>query len=287
MILSFHPCIQAEANVIVAGRPPGAQEEALIRRAEAVILPQGVRPDLYALCRRHCRRVFPDYDLRFSHQGKIGAIRLFRKFGIAHPESIIFSSVLDYCRRFPPERDSVPFPPPFVLKGNISGEGKMVFKIHERRQLLEVLGQFARTKTSGTRGFIAQKWISHGGRDLRVIVLYDRLLSYWRVQPDPEQFRNSLSAGGIIDAVAAPDLRRKAEALVGRFCRQTGINLAGFDIMFDERDHSGQPLMLEINYWFGRRFFGSSQAYYPELKRAIQRWLAVFHKEWPDRIRNV
>jgi ribosomal protein S6--L-glutamate ligase len=49
MILSFHPCIDADVNLIVAGRAPGSEEETLIKRADAVILPQGVRQDLYDL----------------------------------------------------------------------------------------------------------------------------------------------------------------------------------------------------------------------------------------------
>ena len=55
--------------------------------------------------------------------------------------------------------------------------------------------------------------------------------------------------------------------------------------MFDKNDMSIQPLLLEINYWFGRRFFGSSKAYYAILKEAIKRWLDSFDSEWPKRIR--
>jgi hypothetical protein len=42
---------------------------------------------------------------------------------------------------------------------------------------------------------------------------------------------------------------------------------------------------LEINYWFGRRFFGSSEAYYAELKKAVKSWLATFDPDWPNHIR--
>jgi ribosomal protein S6--L-glutamate ligase len=244
-----------------------------------------VRQDLYDLALTYCSRVFPNYDHRFSHPGKIGDTLLFRAVGIPHPKTFVFSSVDDYLKRFPPEGARFPSSVPFILKGNHSGEGQMVFKIHDLEQLETYLDQFRAMENSGTQGFIIQQWIDHGGRDVRVVILYDQLSSYWRVQSDPQQFLTNIRAGGIIDQHSDLDLLQKAENLAHRFCQQTGINLAGIDVMFDKNDMSGQPLLLEINYWFGRRFFGSSKAYYAILKEAIKRWLASFDSEWPKRIR--
>lgn len=285
MILSFHPCIDADVNLIVAGRAPGMEEETLIKRANAVILPQGVRQDLYDLSLNYCSRVFPNYSHRFRQPGKTGDTLLFRTVGIPHPETFIFWSVDDYCKRFPPEQARIPFSFPFILKGNKSGEGQMVFKIHDLEQLETYLEQFRAMEKSGTQGFIVQQWIDHGGRDVRVVILYDQLSSYWRVQSDPQQFRTNLRAGGIIDRQSGLNLLQKAENIVHHLCRHTGINLAGIDVMFGKNDTSKQPLLLEINYWFGRRFFGSSEAYYAILKEAVKRWLASFDSEWPKRIR--
>ena len=285
MILSFHPCIDADVNLIVAGRAPGSEEETLIKRADAIILPQGVRQDLYNLSVRHCSRVFPNYDHRFTHPGKIGDTLLFRTVGIPHPTTFIFSSVDAYLKRFPPEMARFPSSFPFILKGNQSGEGQMVFKIHDLEQLETYLEQFRAMENSGTQGFIIQQWIDHGGRDVRVVILYDRLSSYWRVQSDPQQFLTNIRAGGIIDQHSDLNLLQKAENMTQRFCQHTGINLAGIDVMFDKNDMADQPLLLEINYWFGRRFFCSSEAYYAILKKAIKRWLASFDSEWPKRIR--
>ena len=285
MILSFHSCIDADVNQIVAGRAPGPEEETLIKRADAVILPQGVRQDLYDLSLRYCSRVFPNYDHRFRHPGKIGDALLFRNLGIPHPKTFVFSSVGDYLKRFPPEGLHFPSSFPFILKGNYSGEGQMVFKIHDLEQLEICLDQFRAMEKSGTQGFIVQQWIDHGGRDVRVVILHDRLSSYWRVQSDPQQFLTNISVGGIIDQHSDLDLLQKAENIAHHLCQHTGINLAGIDVMFDKNDMSDQPLLLEINYWFGRRFFGSSKAYYAILKKAIKRWLACFDSEWPKRIR--
>jgi ribosomal protein S6--L-glutamate ligase len=285
VILSFHPCIEADINAIVAGRPPGSVEEALIKQADAIIVSQGVREDLYQLCNRFCHRVFPNYHLRFTHPGKIGDILLFRALGLPHPETHIFLNVADYCRHYPLEESCYPFPLPFVLKGNCGGEGQMVFRILDTDHFVRVLEQLAAMEKSGIQGFIVQQLIDHGGRDLRVVVLNDELFSYWRVQSDARKFLTNLCAGGAIDTSSDPILRRQAEELVRAFCQQTGVNLAGIDLIFDQKDTSAQPLLLEINYWFGRRFFGSSQAYYLRLGQAIQRWLAAFDPGWPQRIR--
>ena len=285
MILSFHPCIDADVNVIVAGRAPGSKEKELIQQADAVILPQGSRQDLYELCRNYCERVFPNYDHRFSHPGKIGDTMLFRTAGIPHPQTFTFDDVDDYCNRFPPEKARFPFPFPFVLKGNYGGEGHLVFKIRNVGQLQASLDQLKPMERNSMRGFITQQWVNHAGRDLRVVVLYDQLLSYWRVQKDPQEFLTNLSAGGVIDRHSHSDLLEKAKDVVRNLCQRTGIDLAGIDLMFDQNDKSNQPLFLEINYWFGRRFFGSSEAYYAILKQAIKRWLAVFDPAWAKRIR--
>lgn len=285
MILSFHPCIDADFNVIVAGRAPGAEEESLVKRANAIILPQGVRQDLYHLCRRYSERVFPNYDHRFRHPGKIGDTLLCRSLGMPHPKTAIFHSVAHYRQLFPTEEERFPFALPFILKGNYSGEGHMVFRITDGKQLQAILEQLSAMENSGTQGFIAQQWVNHGGRDVRVVVLYDQLVSYWRVQHDPKQFLTNLTAGGVIDQSSDPSLLKKAEKMVHFLRRNTGINLAGIDLMFDENDNAYQPLLVEINYWFGRRYFGSSEAYYTELREAVTRWLASFDPAWAQRIR--
>jgi ribosomal protein S6--L-glutamate ligase len=60
--------------------------------------------------------------------------------------------------------------------------------------------------------------------------------------------------------------------------RQTGLQLAGFDFIFDQRDLGRgliRPLMLEINFFFGRTGLGGSEAYYRILEAEIDTWLAA------------
>ena len=119
-----------------------------------------------------------------------------------------------------------------------------------------------------------QQYVSTQGRILRVVVIGRTLISYWRIQESADVFISNVVGGARIDSSLAPDLQRVAKKFVKGFCIKTGINLAGFDVIFRPSDDSLQPLMLEINYFFGRRGLGGSDAYYEMLKAEIQNWMA-------------
>ena len=167
---------------------------------------------------------------------------------------------------------------PLVLKGNEGGEGSLVFRIESARDLEDRLDRL-RGSSVRDQGFVLQEFIDHGGRDLRVVILYDQLFAYWRVQPDPSRFRTNQRQGGEIDP--GGDLRQKKKALkaVKRFGRRAGINVAGFDILFNRTRNPDTPLFLEINYYFGRRGLGGSLRFYELFEQAADRWLAAGEPE--------
>ena len=74
MILSFHPIIEADRNIICAGRAPDENDLNAIRQATAVILPQGCSEALYRLARTNCERIFPNLDLKMSRKEEIAAL---------------------------------------------------------------------------------------------------------------------------------------------------------------------------------------------------------------------
>jgi hypothetical protein len=83
MILSFTSHLRGRRcnefiMILCAGRQPDDSDLAAIRKAEAVILPQGCMESLYRMAREENRPVFPNYDLRFRHPGKTGQARLFQ-----------------------------------------------------------------------------------------------------------------------------------------------------------------------------------------------------------------
>ena len=132
------------------------------------------------------------------------------------------------------------------------------------------------------QGFILQEFIDHGGRDLRVVVLFDRLLAYWRVQLHPGKMHTNLAEGGEVDFRSDPRLRRRGIEAVRRFCRRSGINLAGFDLVFNRNQDPDRPQFLEINYYFGRKGLGGSLRFYELFQEAADRWLAAGEDPVPE-----
>jgi ribosomal protein S6--L-glutamate ligase len=274
MIVSFHPMFEADKNIICAGREPDADDLAAVKAAEAVILPQGCRQSLYEMARDNCRHVFPDYETRFKYPGKIGQVRLFQESGTAHPHTETYRTLNDFRRRYGDGLKDIAFELPCVFKFDWGGEGETVFLINTRQDLKTVLQKAADFERSGQKGFLLQEYVPTEGRTLRVAVIGRTLISYWRIQENADNFLSSVSRGARIDAVLEPERQDVAKGLVKNLCKKTGINLAGFDVIFAPVRESIKPLMLEINYFFGRRGLGGSDAFYEILTREIHNWLS-------------
>jgi ribosomal protein S6--L-glutamate ligase len=275
MIASLHPCIRKDINILCAGRSLTDREKKRLGKARAVILPQGVTAEVYRECRRLVPRVFPNYDLRFGLEGKVGDALLFEYFQVPHPRTLAFRDLPSFRTNFPnPALPSALLSGyPLVMKGNGGGEGSSVFLIESPKDMQDTLNLLFGS-TSRDQGFVLQELIDHGGRDLRVVILYDQVFAYWRVQPDPSQFRTNQRQGGEIDPEG--NLRQKSKAIkaVEQFGRSAGINVAGFDILFNRTQNSDTPLFLEINYYFGRKGLGGSLRFYELFEQAADRWLA-------------
>jgi len=274
MILSFNPIFEGDEYRLCAGRDPAAEDLAAMRRATAVILPQGCRAALYQAATRYCTRVFPNYHARFAHPGKIGQSRLFQQAHVPHPQSFRYADTATFYRRHPP--GTTPIAPPAVVKLDWGGEGDGVFPVMHARDLTEALRRLQDFESTGQYGFIVQQWIPTRARSLRVVVIGHQMVSYWRVMPSDTTPVASLAKGGTIDRTSDQHLIKAAESATLDFCRKTGINLAGFDFLFS-RDplvaDPQTPLFLEINYFFGRRGLGGTEAYYQHLLQAINDWL--------------
>jgi ribosomal protein S6--L-glutamate ligase len=274
MILSLHPCFTGDKNMICAGRQPGSAELEAIKRADAVILPQGCSEDLYYMARENCKNVFPDYDARFKYPGKTGQILLFQKTETVHPAARIYTSVSSlYDKDGNIIKENLPFKYPFVLKFDWGGEGEAVFLIKTQAGLKKALknaGEFERT---GQKGFILQEYIESGNRSLRIAAIGQKFISYWRVQKNPDVFCAGLSQGAAMDFDSDPELVKAAVSRAKDFCRKTGINLAGFDFLFSSDNNTDEPLLLEINYFFGRKGLGGSEKFYKILNGEIAKWI--------------
>lgn len=273
MILSFHPCYEADTNILCAGRDPDEADLSAIRAADAVILPQGCREALYRMARNNCPHVFPNYDARFAYPGKTGQARLFQALDAPHPRTWVF----DDTKHFQDNRSMVTDSTfPLVLKLDWGGEGDTVFLVQSKTHLAHALATAADFERTGQRGFIIQRFVPNANRSLRVVVIGGMQRAYWRVQGTPSVFGTSVAKGAYIDTEAAPDLRRDALRLAHGFCQRSGIDLAGFDFIFEASEASKKkylPLFLEINFFFGRTGLGGSERFYTLLREAIEGWL--------------
>lgn len=268
MILSYHPMYVGDENGLCAGRDPDASDRAAMDRADAIVLPQGCRESLYRMATAACPAVFPDYAVRFRYPGKTGQARLFRERGFPHPETAVFASVSDF-RRWKASGRKLAGGFPAVFKLDWGGEGENVWRVDGPAALDDALARAEIAERDGRPGFLMQRWIPSGRRTLRVAVIGDAIRSYWRVQDDPAAFGAGLARGGRLDRDGDPSVQRRGREAVREFCDWTGVNLAGFDLLFEGET----PLFLEINYFFGRRGLGGSDAYYRLLVAAIDRWL--------------
>lgn len=275
MILSFHPCFEADKNIICAGRMPAENDLTAIKEADAVILSQGCSESLYNMARKNCPHVFPNFDARFQYPGKINQILLFQQTNTPHPETEIFQTVRHFKKRYG-HVEAFNMPLPVVFKFNWGGEGDTVYPIFSMEEFQQLLNKAETFEKTGQSGFMLQKMISTKGNSLRINVVGGSVFSFWRILYNPVSFHANVSKGADIDYDAYPELQEIAQKSVFDFCTKTGINLAGIDILFNFRD-SGTPdphlFFLEINYFFGRRGLGGSENFYKILVREIDAWL--------------
>jgi len=264
MILSYHPMIEADKNIICAGREPDETDRSAIQKARAVILPQGCRQSLYQMAAAHCKHVFPNYDAMIQYPGKTGQIRLFQKYQMLHPESIVFDNVDQWHHQDNPK---IGFP--CVFKFSWGGEGHTVFYVDSNNALESLIERAREYEGTGQFGFLIQQYIPCEGRSLRVVIVHQSVASYWRIQEN--SFYSNIAQGARIVHDENPDLTEQAKASMLKFCQKTHINLAGFDFIFHEKQR--KPLFLEINYFFGRKGLGGGEAFYKMLVSGVKDWL--------------
>jgi ribosomal protein S6--L-glutamate ligase len=271
IILSMHPVVAGDRFYW----DRGVWDKDLfqeIQKAKAVILPQTVERELYCLCKRQCPHVFPNYDLRFQWEGKVGDTLAFWAYTIKHPHTLVFPKVETLLGEHPDMNHKIPALPqfPFVLKGAHGGEGTRVWLIESSKELEEKLQVLLLFELKGSCGFVIQEYLPDLERDLRVVVIGNRIVSYWR---RAKGFLHNIARGGEVDAESDPELQAVGREKVMQFCQRSGINLAAFDLVFTP--DGGDPIFLEINYTFGRTGLGGSENFYNLLRDAVEQWLQV------------
>ena len=270
-ILSFHPCFAAQRQIILGSRKLGPRSQREINRADAILLPQTCSQDLYQACKASSAELFPNYDIRFTYPGKTGQHTLFSELRLPRPDTFSWSSVEEFKKAGGGEGVSHAFP--FLLKGNDSHEGEGVFLITDPDALESALGVLHTWEKTGQSGFVSQALIASGGNVLRAIVLEDEIMTYWKRPVHQESLITTVSRNAVIDKDWRKDLQERGRVQTQTFVQSTGINVAAIDYVFSMTDPEPKPLILEVNYSFGRHGLGGSLNYYRLLFGALQVWL--------------
>ena len=273
MILSFHPCFDTDVQIILGDRRLDSTIRESIQKATAIILPQACAQDLYQLCATSDAPLFPNYEARIKYPGKIGQSLLFGDFGLPYPETFSWATVGEF-KKTHYEPETLPLDLPFLIKEDMSHEGEGVFLIENRTALKEALDNLALRERSDLKGFVTQEYVPCGGNVLRAVVIGKRVITYWKRPSKPGQEITTISRGAIIDHDWQPDLQEKGKVHALLLSDKTGINLAAIDFVFPLAEKDPDPLILEINYYFGRRGLGGSENYYSLLYEAVQEWLS-------------
>jgi len=267
-IISLHPMIEADINLLIANKPLSLQQKRLIKQAKAIILHQACKADVYWFCRINCPYVFPNYDYRFPGEGKIGDILVWQQLKIPHPKSIIYPDLHSFYANHGEKLKKLPLSYPFVLKGNKGGEGEMVYLIENENQLKDILNLiYGLEKHQGWHGFILQEFIPNQKRSLRVVIIGKKQFYYWRIQKN-NLWKINVAQGAEIDKNVSDDIKKQITPYIDRLCKVTGINLAAIDLLYPER-----PIFLEINYYFAREGLGGNDIFYQLLEEAVKEWL--------------
>ena len=125
---------------------------------------------------------------------------------------------------------------PMVIKESYGSFGRQVYLARDREEMGRIIGGM------GHKEFILQRFIaSSSGRDVRVNVVGDRVISSmlrWNTTGD---FRSNITNGGEMHIyTATPEQQRIAVDA----CRALGLDFAGVDVIFGEDD---EPMICEVN----------------------------------------
>lgn len=212
------------------------QEEEKIKSASFILYPEYWQVN--SLVYGWQKNIFPSISSYHLGHDKIEMTRMFQAIIPEHtPYTKIMGHNPEANKNMIKEKILSNFGFPFIAKKPRSSEGKGVYLINDMTDLNQYLEE--------NSILYLQEYLPIS-RDLRVVLIGDKVFSaYWRIG-DEGNFKNNLAQGGMISHENIPE---EAIALVEKIAKQTGINHAGFDIVvYDDRLY-----VLEFNVFFGNQ----------------------------------
>jgi len=235
-VIALENRLKGCCNVLTLGVRPNfsdysREDAALIRAAAKIYYPTTFYADLFNSAGK---TTFPSYHTYKCVQDKIKQTALFELLQIPHPRTRVFygkhqkSRITDY------------FKFPFIAKiARGSSMGRGVFLILNQEELLAY-------NRETTVAYI-QEYLPID-RDIRVVVIGDRIVhAYWRIA-GPGDFRSNLALGATVSLESVPP-----EALdLARVCAgKCGWDDVGIDICC----FNGRYYVLEANMKYGKEGF--------------------------------
>lgn len=208
-------------------------------------------------------RLFPSLPSYLLGHDKIEMTRALTMVAPRHlPYTVIEPNTPEAAAR---AWDALPLP--FVAKIPRSSQGEGVFLVRGPDDWRDYLRR--------SPVIYAQEYLPID-RDLRVVLVGDRVVGhYWRLQSN-DGFRNNLARGGRVSRGPAPPA---ALALVAQVATELGIDHAGFDVAIVD----GHPYLLEFNRLFGNRGLpGGSRALADVMLDYLRRRLDLEGPHRPD-----
>jgi ribosomal protein S6--L-glutamate ligase len=221
------------------------REAELIRGAGKIYYPSPFYADLFDAMGK---RTFPSYHTYKCVQDKIKQTALFQLLKIDHPRTHVY-----YGKR---QKNSITghFTFPFVAKiprGSAMGRG--VYLIRHENQLAEYIKL--------TDVAYIQEYLPVD-RDIRVIVIGDRVVhAYWRIAA-PNEFRSNIAVGGTVSLNAVPSQAIDLALHTARSCCWDDV---GIDICLYRNDF----YVLEANMKYGKEGFRKAGIDYVRLMEEL------------------
>ena len=205
---------------------PGEQE--LLLSSNAVLYPTRDYAQYFATMGK---RIFPSLETHLYADEKIKQSTLFQLLQLPHPRTMIY-----YHLHHDHILDDFEFP--FIAKvARASAQGRGVFKIQDE----VALEKYLRTNPIA----YIQEYLSHH-RDLRVLLInYEPVIAYWRLNP-PGEFRSNFHQGGLIQFDDVPRAVLEMARMVARKCRFDDVGL-------DFIECKGKWYLIEANMLYGRQ----------------------------------
>jgi RimK family alpha-L-glutamate ligase len=155
---------------------------------------------------------------------------LFREAGLPTPETVVCERAADALAAVEAFGDAVVKP----IFGSMGLGLVRVSDVEVARRVIKPLEQSRAV-------FYVQRWVEHGGRDLRAFVVGGRVVGAIERLAPAGEWRTNVSLGGRAAAVTLPD---EWSALAVRAAAVVGADYAGVDLL---PSVDGRVLVLEVN----------------------------------------